>query len=339
MNLSLIDLSIVPPGGDRHQAILNTLDMAQKAESWGYQRIWLAEHHGTGNLAGRAPEVLIPFIAARTHTIRVGSGSVLLNHYSPYKVAENFATLEDIFPGRIDMGIGRATTGPTADFALQRNRSFRQTADDSAQQLVELITWMEQGFEPDHPFSDIQVYRNETIPDFWLLGSSGWSATAAAELGLRYSFAGFINPEQAYDITGVYRQHFKPASGLTGRQRPQLILALSVYCADTEEQALRLSAPVRLMMKRLRSGDVKSPVANEAEAIAALGYLPAPEPLEDPRYPPRILAGTPEQLKDWLTRIAAAFQTEEIMIQCITGNHEARLKSHQLLAEALGISR
>jgi len=313
--------------------------MAQKAESWGYERIWVAEHHGTGNLAGRAPEVLIPYIAANTKTIRVGSGSVLLNHYSPYKVAENFATLEDIFPGRIDMGIGRATTGPVADYALQRNRSYRQTSDDSAEQLVELITWLEQSFEEKHPFAQIKVYRNETIPPFWLLGSSSWSASAAAQLGLRYTFAGFINPEQAYDITEIYRSNFQPATGLTGIEKPKLILALSVYCAATEEAALRLSAPVRLMMKRLRSGDVKSPVVNEEEAIAALGGMPMPEPLEDPRYPPRILAGTPEQLKDWLTQIAAAFQTDEIMLQCITANHEARLESHRLLAAAFGISR
>lgn len=338
MKLSLIDLSIVPLSGSRHEAIQNTLEMAQKAEDWGYERIWLAEHHGTGNLAGRAPEVLIPYIAANTKTIRVGSGSVLLNHYSSYKVAENFATLEDIFPGRIDMGIGRATTGPTADYALQRNRSFRQTSDDSAQQLLELIAWMEHGFEPSHPFNELKVYRNETIPDFWLLGSSGWSATAAAELGLRYTFAGFINPEQAYEITEVYRSHFKPAKGITGIQQPKLILALSVYCAETEEAALRLSAPVRVMMKRLRSGDVTSKIVDEDEAIQIMG-MPAATNFEDPKYPPRILAGTPAQMKEWLPQIAAAFQTDEIMIQCITANHAARLESHRLLAEAMGISR
>lgn len=338
MKLSLIDLSIVPHSGSRHEAIQNTLDMARQAENWGYERIWLAEHHGTGNLAGRAPEVLIPYIAAHTKSIRVGSGSVLLNHYSPYKVAENFATLEDIFPGRIDMGIGRATTGPTADFALQRNRTFRQTSDDSAQQLLELIAWLEHGFEPSHPFSELKVYRNETIPDFWLLGSSGWSATAAAELGLRYTFAGFINPDQAYAITDVYRTHFKPAKGTTGIQQPQLILALSVYCSDTEEEALRLSAPVRVMMKRLMSGDVTSRIVDEDEAVRIM-CMPEPTRLDDPKIPPRILAGTPAQLKDWLTRIAGAFQTDELMIQCITANHQARLKSHRLLAEAFGLIR
>ena len=129
MKLSLVDLSPVPKNGDRHQAILNTLEMAQKAEEWGYERIWLAEHHATKSMAGRSPEVLIPFIAANTKTIRVGSGSVLLNHYSPFKVAEVFNTLEDMFPGRIDMGIGRATTGPITDIALQRNRSYRQTTE------------------------------------------------------------------------------------------------------------------------------------------------------------------------------------------------------------------
>src|SRR4051794_12086098 len=121
MKLSIIDLSVVPPGGDRHEAIANTIDTAQKAELWGFERIWLAEHHAVNGIIGRAPEVLIPLMAGKTSTIKVGSGSVLLNHYSPYKVAENFALLSEMFPNRIDMGIGRATTGVYTDIALQRS--------------------------------------------------------------------------------------------------------------------------------------------------------------------------------------------------------------------------
>src|SRR5687768_915055 len=196
-------------------------------------------------MAGRTPEVMIPFIASRTNKIRVGSGSVLLNHYSPFKVAETFSTLEDMFPGRIDMGIGRATTGPVTDVALQRIRSFRQTTDDSGEQLAELVAWMEDSFDSEHPFSQVKVHKNGSIPEFWLLGSSPWSASAAAQLGLRYSFAGFINPSQSYQITESYKRNFKPSKKLAGAERPELILSLSVYCAETEEEAARLSAPVQ----------------------------------------------------------------------------------------------
>lgn len=337
MKLSLVDLSPLPYGGDRHQAILNTLDMAQNAEKWGYSRIWLAEHHAAGGMAGRSPEALIPFIAAGTKTIKVGSGSVLLNHYSPFKVAEVFSTLEDIFPGRIDMGIGRATTGPITDIALQRNRAHRQTTDDSGEQLEELVAWMENGFDTKHPFSQIKVYNNGSIPDFWVLGSSPWSASAAANLGLRYSFAGFINPSQSFRITQSYKADFKPSVTATGVTKPELILSLSIYCAPTDEEAARLSAPVQLMMRRMMTGDTQSPLEDEDTATRLIGGLQEPEQLIDPRVPPRILAGTPEKLHLWLTEIAEAYGTDEIMVQCITSNHEGRLLSHKLLAERFNL--
>lgn len=334
MRLSLIDLSPVP-NGDRHQAIQHTIDMAQKAEAWGYSRIWLAEHHGTGNLAGRTPEVLIPLVAAKTEKIKVGSGSVLLNHYSPFKVAEVFSTLEDMFPGRIDMGIGRATTGPVTDIALQRNRSYRQTTDDSAEQLSELQAWMNNTFDKSHPFSQVRMQNNGTLPEFWLLGSSQWSAMAAAELGLRYAFAGFINPGQAYQITQHYRQHFKASTFNTGVNKPEVMLSLSIYCAETDEAAARLAAPIQVMMKRMMAGDIQSPIVSEDEAIEILGGLPEPEQLTDPTFPPRMLIGTPTKIAGWLKQIGEAFGTDEIIVQCITNNHESRLESHRLLAEAV----
>lgn len=334
MRLSLVDLSPVP-GRDRHKAILNTLDMAQKAEEFGYSRIWLAEHHGTGSMAGRSPEVLIPFIAANTNTIKVGSGSVLLNHYSPFKVAEVFNTLEDMFPGRIDMGIGRATTGPVTDIALQRNRAYRQTSDDSGEQLAELEAWMNNSFDKSHPFSQVKMHNNGSLPQFWLLGSSPWSAGAAAQLGLRYSFAGFINPGQAYQITQSYKRDFKPSVHATGTGNPELILSLSIYCAETDEAAARMAAPVQLMMKRLMAGDIQSPMEDEDNAIRILGGLPQPEQLTDPCFPPRMLVGTPDKVAGWLKEIGHTFGTDEIMVQCITANHETRVWSHKLLAEAV----
>jgi luciferase family oxidoreductase group 1 len=338
MRLSLVDLSVVPPSGDRHQAIRNTIDMAQHAEQWGYSRIWLAEHHGAASMAGRTPESLIPLVAASTQSIRVGSGSVLLNHYSPYKVAEVFASLEDMFPGRIDMGIGRATTGPLTDIALQRNRSYLQTSDDSAEQLEELCMWMNGDYAADHPFRSIKVSNNGTVPPLWLLGSSRWSAMAAARLGLRYAFAGFINPAQSFEIASIYRQHFAASERMTGIQKPEVILSLSVYCADTEEAAASMTAPVRVMMQRMSKGDISGLLPDEASALSALGGIPESEPLLDPTQPPRILAGTPEKLKGWLEAIAAAYGADELMIQCITPDHAKRLRSHELLAQCFGLA-
>lgn len=304
----------------------------------GYSRIWVAEHHGTRAFAGRAPEVLIPYLAANTSRIRVGSGSVLLNHYSPYKIAENFCTLADLFPGRIDMGIGRATTGPIADIALQRNRSFRQTSDDSGEQLAELAHWLNDDFDLQHPFHQLQVAKS-TLPDFWVLGSSPWSASAAAQLGLPYAFAGFINPDQSYGITQRYRSAFVATERKTGQPSPRLILSLSIYCGETEEDAARMAAPSVLMMKRLvEHGDTSSFLASEAEAIRQLGGVPQPGKLIDPTQPPRYLSGTPHQLKQWLDAIAAAYGTEEIMIQCIHPDHERRLHALGLLAEAFSLA-
>jgi luciferase family oxidoreductase group 1 len=336
MKLSIVDLSPIQKNSSRQQAFLNTLDMAQKAELWGYERIWLAEHHGTAALAGRSPEILIPYIAANTKKIKVGSGSVLLNHYSPYKVAEVFSTLEDLFPGRIDMGIGRATTGPVSDLALQRNRSYRQTTDDSDEQLVELLSWMNDSFDEKHTFSRTKVYKDGRVPDFWLLGSSQWSASAAAFMGLRYSFAGFINPSQAYQITDNYKRFFKPSKNPTGIEKPELMLSFHVYCAKTDEEAARFSAPVQLMLLRLMSGVINSLPEDEDTAVRILGGLREPVQMTNPRQPPQILAGTPDKIKNWLTEIGEVFGADEIMVQCVSGNHEARLQSHKLLAESFG---
>lgn len=335
MQLSVLDLSPVPPDGNRHQAILNTIDTAQRAEALGYNRIWVAEHHNTGALAGRAPEVLIPYIASKTSRIRVGSGSVLLNHYSPYKVAENFCALDEMFPGRIDMGIGRANTGPVSDIALQRYRGHRLDTSDSFDQLAELTAWLDGDFESGHPFSKIKVYNNQSVPEFWLLGSSEWSATAAAQLGLRYAFAGFINPTMAHEITRSYREKFVPSKKPSGTESPELIYSVSVYCAETEDEAVRLSAPVQVLMERLRQrGEISGLLPEEDEAVHLLGGSPARGRLTDPKNPPRILTGTPAQIKVWLEEIADAFGTQELMIQCISPHHERRLKSLELLADA-----
>lgn len=333
IKLSFVELGPIPIGGSRHQAVKNVIETAQKLEDWGYSRVWFAEHHDTANFISRAPEIIIPLVAANTSRIRVGSGSVLLNHYSPFKVAENFTLLNDMFPGRIDMGIGRATTGPVSDYALQRNRKFRQMTDDSDEQLQELVQWLTDGFGAGHPFNGIKAHHDEGLPEFWLLGSSPWSASAAASLGLNYAFAGFINPDQAFQITNNYYKNFRPKQHRLSGDQPHLILSLSIYCAETMEAAAKLAAPAVLMMQRLRAGKLNEPPETEDGAIAILGGMPQQSVLEDATVPPRYLIGTPATIREDLLAIATAFQVDEIMVQCITHNFEHRWQCLELLAK------
>src|SRR5215213_3016636 len=213
--LSVLDQSPVPEGATGADALANTLDLARLADALGYHRYWLAEHHGGPSLAGPSPEALIGPVAAATSRIRVGSGGVMLPHYSPFKVAETFSLLAGLFPGRIDLGIGRAAgTDAMTTFALQRDRRAA-SPDDFPQQLAELLALLEDRMPPDHPFHRLAALpgRPES-PEPWLLGSSPQSGIWAAELGLPYAFADFINPRGAA-IAADYRARFQDVGRLS----------------------------------------------------------------------------------------------------------------------------
>ena len=335
MKLSIVDVSPVAPGESRHEALRNSIQLAQKAEEWGYTRVWYAEHHGGKFIAGRAPEVLISAVAANTKKIKVGSGSVLLNHYSPFKVAEVFCTLNELYPGRIDLGAGRATTGPVTDFALQQERE-KQVQADSNQQILELVHWLDDSFPADHPFSKAPIYTLDTKPHLHLLGSSSWSASAAAQLGLRYVFAGFINQPGAAQIIKSYRDNFIPAKGNAGVQKPEVILSVHAVCADTEEEARKQLAPVTIMYKNLSVGRLDMDLPLPDEAVKQLGYLPKIDKyLPGSMIPPRFVAGTPDSVKEQLEQLAKDFELEEIMIQDMMTDFKARMYSYELMREVI----
>lgn len=337
MKLSIVDLATVLPGETRHDALSHSIEVAQYIEKLGFERIWLAEHHGSSAIAGRAPEVLIAAIAANTSSIRVGSGSVLLNHYSTFKVAEVFCTLNELYPGRIDLGAGRATTGPVIDFALQQDRS-KHFRSDSDQQIMELVAWLENSFPTDHPFAKTTLHTIDSLPELYVLGSSAWSATAAAQLGLRYVFAGFINQAGAKEIIDTYQNNFKPSDGATGIKSPQVTLSVHVVCADTEDEARKQIAPVTVMYNHLSRGrlDVKLPTPDEA--VKQLGYLPKVEKyISGSGIPPKFIAGTPGQVHEQLMQLAKDLSAHEIIIQDMMTDHSARLHSYQLLAEQFGL--
>src|SRR5215208_5379989 len=208
MRLSVLDQSPVPEGSTGAEALANTLDLARLTDGLGYHRYWLAEHHGGPSLAGPSPEALIGPVAAATSRIRVGSGGVMLPHYSPFKVAETFSVLAGLFPGRVDLGIGRAAgTDPMTTFALQRDRRTAMP-DDFFDQLAELIAYLEDRFPDDHPLKRLTALPGvPESPELWLLGSSPQSAIWAGDLGLQYAFADFINSDGA-QITRMYRERF-----------------------------------------------------------------------------------------------------------------------------------
>jgi luciferase family oxidoreductase group 1 len=332
VRLSIIDQSPVPAGLTPADALRNTIELARQADRLGYTRYWIAEHHAISALASPAPEVLIARIAAETSTIRVGSGGVLLPHYSPLKVAEIFRVLHALYPGRIDLGVGRAPGASGLEsYALQRDRTQQQSADDFPQQLLELLAFLNQDFPASHPFSRISVSPNMPGgPEVWLLGSSLWSASAAAQIGLPYAFAHFIDPRPTRSAIEHYRSHFKP--GKLGLRAPQTILSPGVVCADTDDEAQRLLMSARLFRRRIRQGDLR-PIPTPEEAIAELGNDPHPPANEIAEFP-RYFVGTPEKVHAQLTSAAEELRVDELMVVTVVHDHAARIHSYRLLAEA-----
>jgi luciferase family oxidoreductase group 1 len=336
VRLSVLDQSPVPEGATGADALANTLDLARLADGLGYHRYWLAEHHGGPSLAGPSPEVLIGPVAAATSRIRVGSGGVMLPHYSPFKVAESFSVLSGLFPGRIDLGIGRAAgTDPMTTFALQRDR---RTAgpDDFPQQLAELLAHYDGGFPLDHPFARLgrTLPGGDDQPELWLLGSSPQSAIWAAQLGLRYAFADFINPDGAA-AAAQYREDFTPSERLA---TPRAAVAVWAVCADTDEEAQRLAASGRMTLTLLRKGRL-IPVPPPEKALRFLA-----EQGRDPGGAGRAgtdsrgVIGSPATVRAGIEEVASRYGAEEVIVVTITWDHGARRRSYELIADAFGLA-
>ena len=334
MRLSVVDQSPIPDGFSPAQALQNSIDLAHYTESLGYTRYWIAEHHGTPSLASPAPEILISRIGAETSRIRIGSGGVLLPHYSSLKVAESFRMLHALYPDRVDLGIGRAPGSSRLEaYALQRDRTTDH--DDFPQQLMELLAFFEKRFPEQHPFSRILVSpETEGHPDTWLLGSSMWSSSAAAEVGLPYAFAHFIGPGATRQAIEGYKAHFKPSPR---RQEPEVLIALGVICAGTEDEARRLASS-QLLRRLLRNQGIeeRSAILRPEEALARIATLRVQE-INDPGEWPRVIVGDPEQVREQLSLIATELGLDEIMAVTVVHDHEARRRSYELLAQAFDL--
>jgi luciferase family oxidoreductase group 1 len=328
--LSVLDQTPVPSGLTGADALQNTLGLARAADALGYHRYWLAEHHGL-SLAGPSPEALIGPVASTTKRIRVGSGGVMLPHYSPFKVAETFSLLAALYPGRVDLAIGRAAgTDPITTFALQRDRRQAQ-ADDFLQQLLELLAYYRKELPDDHPFARLQhsLPGGDEQPEVWLLGSSGQSAIWAKELGLPYAFADFINSDGA-PIAKSYRSGFEQSKEL---KSPHQAVGLWVICAPTEDEAKELASSIQMSMLMLRRGTpVKVPPVEQALAfLKAEGREPGVSKSR------RMIVGDPQQVREQIETVSDEYRAEEAFLVTITHEHSARRRSYELIADAFGM--
>ncbi|MBM3517102.1 MAG: LLM class flavin-dependent oxidoreductase [Alphaproteobacteria bacterium] len=331
MQLSVLDQSPVRSGGNAHDALVETVRLAQACEALGYSRYWLAEHHGTDGFADSAPEIMIGHVAAQTSRIRVGSGGVMLSHYSPLKVAETFRLLELLHPGRIDLGIGRAP-GSDQITAAALACGSPVGIEYFGARIGDLAAFLTDTAPTTEAFATVRATpRAAGVPGLWLLGSSDQSAAYAAHFGLAYSHAHFINPADGEMVVEGYRAHFRPSALYP---EPRTNAGVFVIVAETEAEADRLATSRDLWRLRLDRGEL-GPYPSVEEA---LGYpYSAEERARVARYRSRSFVGTPDAVRRRLDAMAAAYGIAELVILTITHSFAARLRSYELLARAFGL--
>ena len=327
MRLSVLDQSPIIRGHDARRAIDETLALARRAEALGYYRYWLAEHHAIAALADPCPEVLVARLGAETKRLRIGTGGVLLPYYSAFRTAEAFRMLEALYPGRIDLGVGRAPGGDARTAQAVAGGGFPDAAH-FPQQVWQLCGHLDGTLPDDHPFKPVRVQPEvKTAPEIWILGSSDYSGALAAQLGLPFSFAHFINPRGGDEVARHYRSHFK-----AGREKaPRTMVCTFLICAETDEEAERLAAAIDL--RRLHMAlNVDSPVPDDEEA-ARHAYTS-----EERRYVmgqrARAVIGSPKTCRAALEDMALRYEADEMMVLTITGSYETRRRSYELLAAA-----
>ncbi|MDB5561895.1 MAG: 5,10-methylene tetrahydromethanopterinreductase [Hyphomicrobiales bacterium] len=326
--LSMQDLAPVADGTSTTQALRHTIDLAKLGDALGFTRLWYAEHHGMPSIASSSPDILIASAGANTSHIRVGSGGVMLPNHVPLRVAESYRTLEGLYPGRVDLGIGRA--GGSDGHTLQALRSFG--GEHFSEELAELLAFERGGFPDGHPFSKVLVVPEQIkLPPIWLLGSSGASAQAAGELGVGYSFAAHFSATPPAPAFEAYRRSFKPSEWFS---EPHAMICLSVVCAPTDEEAQFLSGSQALSWALFHSGQIRKLVS--PEEAAAHAYTPHERSIIETQSKLWII-GSPETVKAQVMEKVAQAKADEVMITTTMHSYEDRLRSYRLLAEAFGL--
>jgi luciferase family oxidoreductase group 1 len=327
--LSVLDLSNVTTQTPPSVALQRSVELAQAVERFGYTRYWLAEHHSMASIASSAPDIMIGRIAAATSTLRVGSGGIMLTNHAPLVIAERFKTLEALFPGRIDLGLGRAPgTDQTTAYALRRRLDERQ-GDDFLERLQELMLWENGGFPENHPFRRITVMPSDArLPPLWLLGSSDYSAHLAGRIGAGYAFASHFSDHDAIEPMLAYRKAFEPAGELA---EPHSIIAVAAVVADSDEEADRLALTYDLNWLR-RARNMRLPLSSPEEAAAH------PWTEQERAYVAqrrgRLFAGSPQTVVARLKAFSDATKADEIMVTSAIFDFGARARSYELLMEA-----
>ena len=326
--LSVLDLSPVSEGTPAAQALRDSLDLARLADRLGYTRYWVAEHHNLPNIASSAPEIMIGQICAVTERIRVGSGGVMLPNHAPLMVAERFKVLEGLYPGRIDLGLGRAPgTDPATSYMLRRRQGISEE-DDFLERFQELMLLETRGFPDGHPFHKVWAMPSEVkLPPIYLLGSSDYSAQLAGQIGAAFAFAHHFATFDAVEAMKLYRDNFRPSAA---HAEPYAILATHAVCADSDAEAEDLALSVQYAFLRLqtgRSGPLPSPAEVKSFPLTAVD-LAHMQMLRR-----RHFVGSPTTVRDQLMPLIVQTQADELMILSMIHSHEARIHSYDLLAE------
>jgi luciferase family oxidoreductase group 1 len=331
--LSVLDVSPVSSGSNGAQALRNTLELSRLADRLGYERYWLAEHHNLPSIASSAPEIMIGQVAIVTERIRVGAGGIMLPNHAPLKVAETFRVLEALHPARIDLGIGRAPgTDPVTAAALRRSQDGLE-AEDFPQRFGELLAFSGDGFPEEHPFRSVVAMPSDVgLPPIWLLGSSGYSARAAGQMGLGYAFASHFSPVDPAPAMLAYRKSFEPSESF---ERPSAILAVAVICGETDEHAEDLASSMELAWVRMRSGN-PGPLPSPEEALS-YPYAPVERRLAD-AYRSMQVVGDPQTVRARVEELAEHTAADEVMITTNVYDHAERLHSYERLAEIFDIA-
>jgi luciferase family oxidoreductase group 1 len=325
MRYSLLDLSPVPEGSSPADALRNTGDLARKAEAWGYHRYWLAEHHNMPGIASAATAVLIGHVVGLTDRMRVGSGGIMLPNHAPLAVAEAFGTLETLYPGRIDLGLGRA---PGGDGAVMRALGVHP---ERGEQFANEVAELRELLGPPQAGRPVRAVPGEgTQVPLWILGSSLHGAQVAAMLGLPYAFASHFAPALLDQAFEVYRRYFRPSETL---QRPHAMLAINVFAAETEADARRLRTTMQQAFYRLRSGmpgKLPAPVDNLADVVPVRAMPALDEAL-------RVSAvGDPAQVETQMRALIARHSPDEVILTGQIHDHAARLRSFEIAADVMG---
>ena len=333
--LSVLDLSPLSAGSTGAQALRNSVDLARHVDGLGFHRYWVSEHHNLPSVVSSSPEVLIGHLAAASKNLRVGSGGIMLPNHAPLRIAEAFRVLAALHPGRIDLGLGRAPgSDGRAALALRRGHS---SGDDFPEQLDELLAFG--GLAPFPANSPIRTVRalpdDVPLPPVWILGSSDWGARFAASRGFGYAFAHHFSAEWVHVATRAYKEAFRPSALPSGLQKPHLILTVSAVCAPTDAEADRLATSLDLMAVRRARGQF-APIPSPEEAASYPFSDDERECVADFRQ--KMFVGSPAMLRRRLDQFAAETGADELMVNTMPWDHEARKRSYTLLAEAFGLN-